>query len=99
MNDVRAISSGEVISAESADEPFRVAIGLAADGKTRVVVTRDGKPVAAIVPIEDFDELEAIEDAHDAEAYREAMAAWEAEGRPPGVSHEEILARYGITPD
>jgi hypothetical protein len=29
--------------------------------------------------------------------FREALAAWEAAGRPAGIPHEEVLAEYGIT--
>ena len=68
----------------------------------RVVLTRDGHPVAAIVPLHDLRALEELDDAEDAYLSRvaaEAVAEWEAEGCPPGISHEELLARYGITPD
>lgn len=40
----------------------------------RVVVTRRGKPAAAIVPLEDLELLQRIEDEMDAEAVREALA-------------------------
>lgn len=68
-------------------------------GRLRVLLTRDGKPVAAVVPIEDFEALEALElreDSHWSHVAEQALAAWEAEGRPAGTSHEELLARYGI---
>jgi len=97
MDNALTFSDTEAISVESAGASFGAAIDHAADDKARVILTRDGKPVAAIVPIEDYDALEAIEDAHDAEMFREAMAAWEAAGCPPGIPHEEVLAEYGIT--
>jgi antitoxin (DNA-binding transcriptional repressor) of toxin-antitoxin stability system len=50
-------------------------------GKKRVVLIRDGKPVAAAVPIEDLEALEA-EDEYWADTVSEAIAAWEAEDRP-----------------
>ena len=68
----------------------------------RVVLTRDGEPVAAVVPLTDLRVLEELDDAEDAHWSRVADAAvarWKAEGRPPGISHEDMLARYGITPD
>ena len=68
-------------------------------GKDRVVLTRGGKAVAAVVPIEDLQALEAAEDAEDAAAYAEALAAWEAEGRPLGATLEELAARWGIRLD
>lgn len=69
-------------------------------GEGRVVLTRDGKPVAAVVPIADLRTLEEdeAEDAHWSRVADEAIAQWEAEGRPAGVPHEELLARYGIMP-
>ena len=67
--------------------------------KDRVVLTRGGKPVAAVVPIEDLEALEAAEDEHDSRLAAEAIAQWESEGRPVGCTHEEMLARYGIAPE
>jgi prevent-host-death family protein len=99
MDNALAFSDAEAITAESAGDAFGAVIAHAADDKARVVLTRDGKPVAAIVPIEDYDALETIEDAHDAKLAGEAIAAWEAAGRPRGVSHDELLTRYGIAPE
>ncbi len=67
--------------------------------KDRVLLTRDGKAVAAVVPIEDVAVLEALEDEQDARAAEEALARWEAEGRPPGATLEELAARWGIRID
>jgi len=96
MDQALTVSDVETVAVESAGTSMGAAIDQAADNKVRVLLTRDGKPVAAIVPIEDYEALETIEDAHDAEMFREAMAAWEAAGRPPGIPHEEVLAEYGI---
>lgn len=63
--------------------------------KERVVLIRDGKPVAAVVPIEDWEALEA-EDAYWSEAADEAVAAWEAQGRPDGIPIEDIARDLGI---
>ncbi len=70
-------------------------------GDGRVVLTRDGKPVAAVVPIADLRVLEEddAEDEHWSRVADEAVAQWEAQGRPAGVAHKELLARYGIAPD
>ncbi|MBW4092182.1 MAG: type II toxin-antitoxin system Phd/YefM family antitoxin [Proteobacteria bacterium] len=68
------------------------------DGE-RVMLTRDGKPVAAVVPIEDVAALEAWEDEQDAHAAEEAIARWEAEGRPMGATLEELAVRWGVTLD
>jgi prevent-host-death family protein len=89
-------SDGASISAESAGEPFGSAIAHAAEDKVRLVLTRDGKRVAAIVPIEDYDALEAAEDAEDERLAAEALAEWEAAGRPPGIPMDEVARELGI---
>lgn len=66
----------------------------AAEAKERVVLTRKGAPRAALVPIEDLKALEALEDAHDVEGARQALAEWRAD--PSGtVPVEELAKRYG----
>jgi len=75
------------------------AAAYAEHGKDRVVLTRGGKAVAAVVPIEDLEALEAAEDECDSRLAAEAVAQWEAEGRPIGCTHEEMLVRYGIAPE
>ena len=84
------------VSADAAPAPFAEAVTRAEHDKARVVVTRAGRPVAALVPIEDMAVLEAWEDEQDSRLAEEAIAQWEAEGRPLGCTHEELLARYGI---
>jgi prevent-host-death family protein len=46
----------------------------AAYGHERVVLTRRGKPVAALVPVEDLELIRAAEDAEDLAAARAAIA-------------------------
>jgi PHD/YefM family antitoxin component YafN of YafNO toxin-antitoxin module len=61
--------------------------------KERVVLTRDGKPVEAVVSIEDLatlEALEAAEDEHWSRVAAEAVARWEAKGRP-SVRHSKSL--------
>ncbi|MEU3272093.1 type II toxin-antitoxin system Phd/YefM family antitoxin [Saccharomonospora sp. NPDC006951] len=53
----------------------------------RTVLTRHGRPVAAVVSMEDFRALEAAEDEADLLAARESLASEE-----PRVPHQEILA-------
>ena len=52
--------------------------------KERVILTRDGRPVAALVPVADVAALEMIEDTADTAAAVAALTEWEAAGRPPG---------------
>jgi prevent-host-death family protein len=99
MDKALTFSDADAVSAESAGATFGAVIDHAADDKARVVLTRDGKPVAAIVPIEDYDALEAIEDAYDAKLASEAIAAWEAAGRPPGIPMADVARELGIDLD
>ncbi|HUL29159.1 MAG TPA: type II toxin-antitoxin system Phd/YefM family antitoxin [Thermodesulfobacteriota bacterium] len=53
---------------------FSDLVNRSAYGKERVVLTRRGKGVAAVVPIEDLRLLEAIEDRLDLEDIERALA-------------------------
>ncbi len=67
----------------------------------RIVLTRDGQPVAAVVTVTDLQALEALDDAEDAHWSRiaeEAVARWDAEGRPAGIPMEDIARDLGIDP-
>jgi len=57
----------------------------------RVALTRDGEPVAAIVPAADLALLEALEDRVDVEEARRALAE---EG--PSVAWEKVKAEFGL---
>jgi prevent-host-death family protein len=73
------------LSTGAARDNFAEVLNRAAFGKERVVLTRRGKPLVAVVPIEDVEVLEQLEDQAVEEA-RAALAAWRAEGSPPGFS-------------
>ena len=57
-----------------AREAFSTTVNRVAFGGERVVLTRHGKRVAAVVPIEDLELLEALEDARDLDDVRGALA-------------------------
>ena len=57
----------------------------------RAILTRHGRPVAAVVSIEDLRALEAVEDEADLAAARESLASEERR-----VPHREILAELGL---
>lgn len=46
----------------------------AAYGKERIVLTRRGRALVAVIPLEDLERLRAMEDLRDAEILREALA-------------------------
>lgn len=56
----------------------------------RAVLTRHGRPVAAVVSIDDLRRLEAAEDAADLAATQEALASTE-----PRTSHRDVLSEFG----
>jgi prevent-host-death family protein len=60
------------VSATAARQSFSESLNRAAYGGERVVIQRHGKPIAAVVPIEDLRLLEEAEDAQDLRALRRA---------------------------
>jgi prevent-host-death family protein len=67
-------------------------------GDGRVVLTRDGKPVAALVPIADLRILgeDDAEDEHWSRVADEALMRWEAEGQPAGIPMGDIARELGV---
>ena len=61
------------ITAVNARQQFADIINRSAYAKERIVLTRRGKDLAAVVPIEDLKLLEEIEDRIDLEAARKAL--------------------------
>lgn len=57
-----------------ARESFSTTVNRVAFGGERVVLTRHGRRVAAVVPIEDLELLEHLEDAQDLDEARAALA-------------------------
>ncbi len=80
------------VSTGDARDRFSEILNRAAFGKERVVLTRRGKPLVALVPMEDIEALEALEDARDSAEIRERMAEWRAAGRP-GITLEDYIAK------
>ena len=61
------------LTASEARQNFSDILNRAAYGGERVIVHRGKKPVAAVVPIEDFEILEQIEDRADLEEVRKRL--------------------------
>jgi len=59
-------------------------------GKDRVVLERRGKPLAALVPVEDLELLEELEDRLDLEAAKKALKA------PGRVPWEKLKKELGL---
>ena len=62
------------LEATDAGKGFSEVITRAARGSDRIVIQRRGKPVAALVSMDDLRLLEALEDRLDVEAARKALA-------------------------
>jgi prevent-host-death family protein len=81
------------VSTVKAREQLSTVINRAAFGKERIVLTRRGKEVAAVVPIEDMKLLEELEDRIDLEEARAALAEAKSKGT---ISWEKIKADLGL---
>jgi prevent-host-death family protein len=81
------------VNTVNARAQFSEIINRAAFGKERVTLTRRGKEIVAVVPIEDMKLLEALEDKIDLEEAREALSEVKKKGT---VSWEKIKKELGI---
>ena len=81
------------LSAAEARNEFSEILNRAAFGKERIVLTRRGKDLAAIVPIEDLELLERLEDRIDLEDARAALAEVRESGT---VTWEKIKSDLGL---
>lgn len=83
------------MTAAKARDNFSDLLGQVTFAKERITVTRRGRAVAAVVPIEDLKLLEAIEDHLDAKDALEALEEWERDGRP-SIPWEQVKKELGL---
>ena len=81
------------VNTVNARAQFSEIINRAAFGKERVTLTRRGKEIVAVVPIEDVKLLEALEDRLDLEEARASLAEAKKKGT---VSWEKIKKELGL---
>jgi len=81
------------LSTSQARKDFSSVVDAAYAKSERIVLMRNGKSVAAIVPIEDLEALEAYENAADAAAVKQALAE---QGDKPAESWERVKAELGL---
>lgn len=79
-----------MISTGKARDQFSDIINRAHYRGARVILTRRGKPVAAVVPIEDVEALEEMEDRIDVEEARRRL-----ESPEPAIPWDEFKRRKG----
>jgi prevent-host-death family protein len=81
------------ITAKELKEHLSAVLGRVQFGGEQLVVTKNGKPAAAIVPIEVLMALRAFEDAQDVEAARKARNEAQTEGT---ISLAEMRVSIGL---
>lgn len=81
------------VSLVEAHERFLEIVDRAEEAKERIYLTRSGKRIAAIVPIEDVEAIERIEDRIDRRALRRARAEMAVKGT---VFWEELKSELGL---
>jgi len=81
------------VSTVEARENLSEIINRAAYGKERIVLTRRGKDLVAIVPIDDLELLEELENRIDIEEIRKA---WEEQGDEPLIPWEKVKKDLGL---
>jgi prevent-host-death family protein len=81
------------ITAGKAREKFSELVSRVGYAKERVAVTRRGKAIAAIVPIEDMELLEKLEDRIDLEDARKALAEAKKKGT---ISLAQLKKELGL---
>ena len=88
-------SHSKGVTASEAEENFPAVLKRTATTKERVIIRRRKKAIAALVPIEDLELLEAIEDRLDAADARRAFAAWRRTGKKT-VPLSKVLKDIGL---
>lgn len=87
-NDLEAVLN--TIGTTKARSDFAEIVNRVAYGRERIVLERRGKRIVALVPIEDLDLLEALEDQMDVEAARKALVEDEF------IDYEEARKELGL---
>ncbi len=80
-------ASADALPADSLPAPFAQALDRAEHDKSRTTLTRNGKPVAVQVPVEDAQALAAWEDAEDARLAAQARTEMAGAGSLPRRRH------------
>lgn len=83
------------VSTAVARKQFSDVVNRAFYAKERVALTRYGHTLAAIVPAEDLELLEAMEDRIDADDARQVLADMKANGEKP-IPWAKVKKRLGL---
>lgn len=85
--------SNSTINSKQARQDFADNINRVAYGYERLTITRHGKEVAALIPIEDLEFLEELEEELDRKAIDEAL---EEQGDDPFEDWETVKKELGL---
>ena len=83
------------LRAGRAGESLAQSLSRVASKRERIIVRRNGKNVAAIVPMEDLAALEEMEDRQDSRDFRAAKRQWQREGKKT-VPWDKLKAELGL---
>jgi len=78
------------LAISKAHEDFSNTLDRVSEKGERIILHRQGKNVAALVPVEDLALLEELENRLDVEDFRAAKEEWEREGRKT-IPLEEVI--------
>jgi prevent-host-death family protein len=81
------------MTAAEARDNFSDLLNRVAFGQERILVTRHGKGLAALISVDDLEQLEALEEMVDRELLRQAREENEQEGT---ISLEQFKAELGF---
>lgn len=81
------------MSVSEARQSFADLVNRVAYRKERVLVTRHGRPIAAIVPMEQVEFLERAEDAYDVRMAEEALKELE---HTPAIPWDQVKRDLGL---
>ena len=83
------------MAASKARQDFSETLNLVAYKGKRIVLHRRGKDVAALVPVEDLELIEKLEDRIDLEEAGKILADLEA-GREKSIAWEQVKKELGL---
>lgn len=83
------------MTSAQARNQFPDLVSQASYAKKRTIITRRGKKVAAIVPIEDLEYLQALEDARDIEKIEQSLKEGEFEDWE--IVKRRLLSSHNLT--
>ena len=90
---IRGKCDPKKISTVKARSQFSDVVNRAAYGKETIILTRRGKEIAAVIPLED---LQVIEEREDRIDLAEARKAWKEQGKEPLIPWATAKKRLGL---